>query len=141
MALAYPSPTRVFHDLLGRPVRLANPPDSGGYPAGCRGDSVTLRSPGNTPLGSTNGLVAQTRWGNPPGHVPGVLPVMTDGRTLGCIPGNSLNKWLRQQVPSVCVMHSFRHSMRDRLRAVGCPSGFVRTATGFKPVWERKTTL
>ena len=74
VALAYPSPTHILHDALERPVRLAGSPDSGGYPTGCRGDSVTLRSPGNTPLGSTDGLVAQTRWGNPQGHVPSVLP-------------------------------------------------------------------
>ena len=71
-ALACPRPTHVFHNPLGRPVRLTGWPDSGGYPTGCRGDSVTLRSPGNAPLGSTDGFVAQTRWGNPQGHVTGV---------------------------------------------------------------------
>ena len=34
----------------------------------------------------------------------------------------ALNKWLKQYVPDGCTMHSFRHSMRDRLRAVQCPS-------------------
>lgn len=34
----------------------------------------------------------------------------------------ALNKWLRDHVPQGCTMHSFRHSMRDRLRAVECPS-------------------
>ncbi len=29
---------------------------------------------------------------------------------------NTLNKWLKKQVPDGCVIHSFRHSMRDRLR-------------------------
>ena len=58
-ALACPRPTHVFHNPLGRPVRLTGSPDSGGYHTGCRGDSVTLRSPGNTPLGRTVGLVAQ----------------------------------------------------------------------------------
>jgi integrase len=33
----------------------------------------------------------------------------------------ALNKWLKQYVPVGCTMHSFRHSMRDRLRAVQCP--------------------
>ena len=33
-----------------------------------------------------------------------------------------LNKWIKTFVPSRCSMHSFRHSMRDRLRAVECPS-------------------
>ena len=52
---------------------------------------------------------------------------------------NSLNKWLRQHVPSGCVVHSFRHSMRDRLRAVECSAeiidqlgGWVRLGTGAK---------
>ena len=30
----------------------------------------------------------------------------------------ALNKWLRPRVPMNCSMHSFRHSFRDRLRAV-----------------------
>ena len=73
VALAYPPPPAdVFQHPIGRHVRLPSSPDSGGHWTGCRGDSVTLRSPGNTPLRSTNGLVAQTRWGNPQGHVPGV---------------------------------------------------------------------
>ena len=38
---------------------------------------------------------------------------------------NSLNKWLRQHVQNGCVVHSFRHSMRDRLRAVECPSEII----------------
>jgi integrase len=52
---------------------------------------------------------------------------------------NSLNKWLRKHVPSGCVVHSFRHSMRDRLRAVECPAeiidqlgGWVQLGTGAK---------
>ena len=36
-----------------------------------------------------------------------------------------LNKWLHQYVPYNCVIHSFRHSLRDRLRAVECPSDIV----------------
>ena len=33
----------------------------------------------------------------------------------------ALNKWLKSRTPSGCVIHSFRHSLRDRLRAVECP--------------------
>ena len=36
---------------------------------GCRGDSASLRSRGNTTLGQTDWLVAQTRWGIPSGHM------------------------------------------------------------------------
>ena len=34
----------------------------------------------------------------------------------------AINKWLKNHVPAGCTMHSFRHSMRDRLRAVQCPA-------------------
>ena len=34
----------------------------------------------------------------------------------------ALNKWLKPRVPEGCVVHSFRHALRDRLRAVECPS-------------------
>ncbi len=37
----------------------------------------------------------------------------------------ALNKWLAPRVPEKCVVHSFRHSMRDRLRAVECPTDIV----------------
>ena len=45
---------------------------------------------------------------------------------------NSLNKWLRKHVPSGCVVHSFRHSMRDRLRAVECPSEIIDQIDGLQ---------
>ena len=32
----------------------------------------------------------------------------------------ALNKWLKSRVPAGCGIHSFRHSIRDRLRAVEC---------------------
>ena len=43
-----------------------------------------------------------------------------------------LNKWLHQYVPVNCVIHSFRHSLRDRLRAVECPSDIVDAIGGWK---------
>ncbi|OAN77104.1 integrase [Jannaschia sp. EhC01] len=44
----------------------------------------------------------------------------------------ALNKWMKPQVPQKCTMHSFRHSMRDRLRAVECPADIVDQIGG----WE-----
>jgi len=44
---------------------------------------------------------------------------------------NSLNKWLRKHVPSGCMVHSFRHSMRDRLRAVECPAEIIDQIGGW----------
>ena len=43
----------------------------------------------------------------------------------------ALNKWLRPRVPMNCSMHSFRHSMRDRLRAVGCPTEVIDQIGGW----------
>ena len=37
----------------------------------------------------------------------------------------ALNKWLRSHAPEGCVVHSFRHSIRDRLRAVECPKEII----------------
>ena len=33
----------------------------------------------------------------------------------------ALNKWLKSRVPEGCVIHSLRHSIKDRLRVVECP--------------------
>jgi len=44
----------------------------------------------------------------------------------------SLNKWMKPRVPERCTMHSFRHSMRDRLRAVECPSDIVDQLGGWQ---------
>ncbi len=43
-----------------------------------------------------------------------------------------LNKWLHQYVPENFVIHSFRHSLRDRLRAVECPSDIADAIGGWK---------
>jgi len=53
--------------------------------------------------------------------------------------GNSasaaLNKWLKPRVPTGCVMHSFRHSIRDRLRHTGAESEMIDQFGG----WSNKT--
>lgn len=43
----------------------------------------------------------------------------------------ALNKWLKPRLPEGCVIHSFRHSLRDRLRAVECPSDIVDAIGGW----------
>ena len=43
----------------------------------------------------------------------------------------ALNKWLKPRVPSGCVIHSFRHSLRDRLRAVECPPDIADAIGGW----------
>ena len=44
---------------------------------------------------------------------------------------DALNKWLKPRVPNGCVIHSFRHSLRDRLRAVECPADIIDTIGGW----------
>ena len=43
----------------------------------------------------------------------------------------ALNKWLKPRLPEGCVIHSFRHSLRDRLRSVECPSDIVDSLGGW----------
>jgi integrase len=43
----------------------------------------------------------------------------------------ALNKWLKPRVPDGCVIHSFRHSLRDRLRAIECPADIIDTIGGW----------
>ena len=43
----------------------------------------------------------------------------------------ALNKWLHQYVPQGCTMHSFRHSLRDRLRAAECHSAVIDQIGGW----------
>ena len=43
----------------------------------------------------------------------------------------ALNKWLKEQLTGDYVIHGFRHSMRDRLRAVECPSDIVDRVGGW----------
>ena len=45
----------------------------------------------------------------------------------------AVNKWLKAYVPDGCVLHSFRHSLRDRLRALECPKDIIDCIGG----WER----
>jgi integrase len=43
----------------------------------------------------------------------------------------ALNKWLKSKIGRGYTIHSFRHSMRDRLRAVGCPSDVIDQIGGW----------
>jgi len=44
---------------------------------------------------------------------------------------SAINKWLRTRVPEGCVIHSFRHSLRDRLTAVECLSNMIDQTGGW----------
>ena len=43
----------------------------------------------------------------------------------------ALNKWLKPRTEGRCVIHSFRHSLRDRLRAVECPADIIDALGGW----------
>jgi integrase len=47
----------------------------------------------------------------------------------------ALNKWLKHLAGPEYVIHSFRHSMRDRLRAVNCPVDMIDQIGG----WRKKS--
>jgi integrase len=57
--------------------------------------------------------------------------VQTNGKSASA----ALNKWLKSYVPDGCSVHSFRHSMRDRLRAVNCPTEMIDQIGG----WSKDT--
>ena len=64
---------------------------------------------------------------------PYAFPRYNDGKRANANHASAaLNKWLRTRVPKDCVVHSFRHSMRDRLRAVQCPFDIVDRIGGWK---------
>lgn len=55
-----------------------------------------------------------------------------DGETNANSASAALNKWIKTFVPNRCTMHSFRHSMRDRLRAIECPADIVDQIGGWQ---------
>ena len=63
---------------------------------------------------------------------PFLFPRYCDGATTHSNSASAaLNKWLRQVAGSDYVIHSFRHSMRDRLRGVNCPSDMINQIGGW----------
>lgn len=54
------------------------------------------------------------------------------GQTNANSASAALNKWLKTYVPNKGTMHSFRHSMRDRLRSVECPADIVDQIGGWQ---------
>ena len=60
------------------------------------------------------------------------FPNYNDGeRTNANSASAALNKWLKVKVGPDYTIHSFRHSMRDRLRAVDCPSEVIDQIGGW----------
>ena len=44
---------------------------------------------------------------------------------------NALNKWMQTNFREDIVIHGFRHALRDRLRAVQCPSEMIDQIGGW----------
>ena len=60
------------------------------------------------------------------------FPSYNDGeRTNANSASAALNKWLKGKIGQAYTIHSFRHSMRDRLRAVDCPSEVIDQIGGW----------
>ena len=60
------------------------------------------------------------------------FPNYNDGqRTNANSASAALNKWLKTKIGDGYTIHSFRHSMRDRLRAVECPSDVIDQIGGW----------
>lgn len=66
------------------------------------------------------------------GSSPFAFPRYTKASTNANSASAALNKWLKDYVPEGTSMHSFRHSIRDRLRAVECPSDIVDQIGGWQ---------
>ena len=64
-----------------------------------------------------------------------LFPNYCDGNQVKSNSASSaLNKWLKANVSKDIVVHSLRHAMRDRLRAVECPANIIDQIGG----WSRK---
>ena len=64
------------------------------------------------------------------------LPKFCNGQVLRSYSARArLNKWLKLKIGDEYVIHSLRHSLRDRLRAVDCPSEVADALGG----WSAKT--
>ena len=60
------------------------------------------------------------------------FPRYCDGKICNANSASAaLNKWLKPRVSGHAVVHSLRHSMRDRLRAAECPSDIIDQIGGW----------
>jgi integrase/uncharacterized protein YcgL (UPF0745 family) len=60
------------------------------------------------------------------------FPRYCDGKICNANSASAaLNKWMKPRLQDDAVVHSFRHSMRDRLRAVECPSDIIDQIGGW----------
>ncbi|MDC0551348.1 tyrosine-type recombinase/integrase [Amylibacter sp.] len=82
-------------------------------------------------------LVGSAKWaaerilGQPDGSE-FAFPNYNDGEMTNANSASAaLNKWLKTKIGQGYTIHSFRHSMRDRLRSVECPSDVIDQIGGW----------
>ena len=56
----------------------------------------------------------------------------SDGGCKADYASNALNKWIKGQLSERHVVHGFRHSLRDRLREIECPSDMIDQIGGWR---------
>ena len=82
-------------------------------------------------------LVGSAKWAverilGQPANSKFAFPNYNDGeRTNANSASAALNKWLKIKIGPAYTIHGFRHSMRDRLRAVECPSDVIDQIGGW----------
>jgi integrase len=60
------------------------------------------------------------------------FPRYCDGKICNANSASAaLNKWMKTAIGNGYVMHGLRHSLRDRLRAVECPSDIIDAIGGW----------
>ena len=60
------------------------------------------------------------------------FPRYCDGKTCNANSASAaLNKWMKAIIGGDYVVHGLRHSLRDRLRAVECPSDIIDQIGGW----------
>ena len=70
-------------------------------------------------------------------HIVTLTGSTRDTDSSGCKANSAsaaIKKWLKPRVPDGCVVHSLRHSLRDRLRRVKCPSDITDAISGWATV-------
>ena len=113
-------------------MRLVGSADSGGYPTGCRGDSATVGSPGNTPLGSTDGLCRAYPLGQPAGAYAG-RPFCDPRTSCGDTNGSTLH--VAKQVRGIQNPQSCRQAHRkSHLSGAPLLASIPAERIAFRPV-------
>ena len=65
-------------------------------------------------------------------HSSYAFPRYCDGKTCNANSASAaLNKWMKTIIGGDYVVHDLRHSLRDRLRAVECPSDIIDQIGGW----------